>query len=781
MKKLLKFSLLLSILVTLPATAKYSAVILHPDSGFSISAAYGVSGSQQVGYGVGGSMHALLWSGTAASCEDLNPSGFDESYAYGVFGGRQVGYGIKGGYAHALLWSGTAVSCEDLHPSGFNGSCARGVSADKQVGYGWGSATGNKHHALLWTWTGTSADCFDLNPSGFAESEAYGVSGRQLVGRGWGSATGNKDHALLWTWMGTSADCFDLNPSGFDYSYARGVSDGQQVGYGVTGGSVHALLWSGTAISYVDLNPVGFYRSYAYGVSGGWQVGYGIKGGYARALLWTGTAASYVDLHKFLPAEYINSVAESIDSAGNIAGRAGTANSVTHAILWVLNRPPIADAGPDQTFEQKNYNGSEVPLRGSGSTDPDSTPGTNDDIVSFDWYEEGSLLGSGEIIKYTFPLGTHIVTLLVTDSAGQTDIDDVNIVIQDTTAPDVKITSPEEMTYQNTQGSVSVVYTVEDRCDPNPKVEVFLDGEAFAEASIDLAKYLGETQHTMKVVATDRSSNVGEDSVTFKVVPKSMKSFLIEKAEMESTSGIFIISGRFELPQGYQRAELDRSGILYIQTAGMKAKDKVAFIDLDQAWTYMASAFDNSLGQGMDIEKFDISWSLPANSFYIKGKLSLAGACTIILEIPVAPYGKAGSIAGKETIAFKIVGNIWYYGANPTSVKPVADGTTNGQLGSGIKPTTGSGGSGGADDQTNEWDAWLDDLFYFEYIAPSEDPWLDEPLYFEDPATLEDPWRELPDYEEPGGSEDPWLDMLLYEDLAALDDLRFYEPLWPQP
>jgi hypothetical protein len=71
-----------------------------------------------------------------------------------------------------------------------------------------------------------------------------------------------------------------------------------------------------------------------------------------------------------------------------------------------LNHPPIADAGGDETIEQESYAGTEVTLDGSGATDTDSTPGTNDDIVSFGWYEGNTFLGSSETLNYTFPLGS---------------------------------------------------------------------------------------------------------------------------------------------------------------------------------------------------------------------------------------------------------------------------------------------------------------------------------------------------------------------------------------
>ena len=82
------------------------------------------------------------------------------------------------------------------------------------------------------------------------------------------------------------------------------------------------------------------------------------------------------------------------------------------------NQIPVTDAGDDQTIAAGPNCMATVALDSSGSTDPDSTTGTNDDIVSFDWYEGESFLGSGETLNHAFPLGEHTVTLVVTDSAG---------------------------------------------------------------------------------------------------------------------------------------------------------------------------------------------------------------------------------------------------------------------------------------------------------------------------------------------------------------------------
>ena len=99
------------------------------------------------------------------------------------------------------------------------------------------------------------------------------------------------------------------------------------------------------------------------------------------------------------------------------------------------NPLPVADAGPDQVLECTGDGKATAALDGSASTDPDSTPGTNDDIVTFDWTENGAALASGETASVPFQLGVHEVLLTVTDRAGATGTDGTIVTVQDTTPP----------------------------------------------------------------------------------------------------------------------------------------------------------------------------------------------------------------------------------------------------------------------------------------------------------------------------------------------------------
>jgi parallel beta-helix repeat protein len=174
-----------------------------------------------------------------------------------------------------------------------------------------------------------------------------------------------------------------------------------------------------------------------------------------------------------------------------------------------LNEPPVANAGPDQTVEQESYAGAEVTLDGSGSTDPDSTEGTNDDIVSFEWYEGGTPLGSGEIMNRTFGLSSHTVTLVVTDSAGEVDDDEVVITVLDTTPPVITLNGAASMTLECMIDSYTEPgATATDICDPD--VPVIIGGDTVDTSTCGT--------YIVTYDATDASGNVATQVIRTVIV-----------------------------------------------------------------------------------------------------------------------------------------------------------------------------------------------------------------------------------------------------------------------
>jgi len=88
---------------------------------------------------------------------------------------------------------------------------------------------------------------------------------------------------------------------------------------------------------------------------------------------------------------------------------------------------PVADAGPDQTFEISTPV-LEVTFDGSGSYDND------DPIASWEWKNDsGKTIANGEIATATLLVGEHEITLTVTDGNGLVDTDTVTIEINNST------------------------------------------------------------------------------------------------------------------------------------------------------------------------------------------------------------------------------------------------------------------------------------------------------------------------------------------------------------
>jgi len=112
--------------------------------------------------------------------------------------------------------------------------------------------------------------------------------------------------------------------------------------------------------------------------------------------------------------------------------------------------PPVADAGPDQTFEE----GTLVTFDGSGSSD-------NMGITNYTWtfMDMTPQTLTGVNPAYTFAtLGAHTITLKVTDAAGNYDTDTVTITGFDITTPvavSLQTPTPEHIT----EDSVNLTWT----------------------------------------------------------------------------------------------------------------------------------------------------------------------------------------------------------------------------------------------------------------------------------------------------------------------------------
>jgi hypothetical protein len=131
-----------------------------------------------------------------------------------------------------------------------------------------------------------------------------------------------------------------------------------------------------------------------------------------------------------------------------------------------LNRPPVADAGMDQTVEQTSLEGALVTLDGSGSSDPDGNE------LTYNWSWLGGIASGVNPIIF-LPYGSTIVTLSVDDGNGGQDTDTVEIIVQDTEAPVIDFEMITHTIWPPNHMLVKVaVVNVSDICDTNPTVSI---------------------------------------------------------------------------------------------------------------------------------------------------------------------------------------------------------------------------------------------------------------------------------------------------------------------
>ena len=108
----------------------------------------------------------------------------------------------------------------------------------------------------------------------------------------------------------------------------------------------------------------------------------------------------------------------------------------------IVNYPPHAAITAPADTECDLPDGASVVLDGSASEDPDSDPGTNNDIVAFEWFDDttppgGAPLGTGAVLHAVLPVGSHRVRLRATDSLGESDESVVTLGVHDTVSPSV--------------------------------------------------------------------------------------------------------------------------------------------------------------------------------------------------------------------------------------------------------------------------------------------------------------------------------------------------------
>jgi hypothetical protein len=125
-----------------------------------------------------------------------------------------------------------------------------------------------------------------------------------------------------------------------------------------------------------------------------------------------------------------------------------------------MNKPPVANAGPDQFVECPGTNGAAVILNGSGSSDPDKK-----DTLTYDWtWESGNAHGVAPTVVLSG--GVHCITLTVRDRPGHVARDVTTVVVQDTTPPELRVSLAPRLLWppNHAMRNISATVGAQDSC-----------------------------------------------------------------------------------------------------------------------------------------------------------------------------------------------------------------------------------------------------------------------------------------------------------------------------
>jgi len=472
-----------------------------PGSAFSQGVAVNSAG-QVVGDMATGVFETHAFFFDAGSLTDLGTLGGSFSLAVAINeAGQAVGNSLLGdGFSFAAFTyaNGTMTSLGTL---GGSSSFANGMN---QAGHVVGISALDfdvESHAFL----STNGVMVDLGTLGGSYSSAYAVNDQNVV-VGESELANFDTHAFSYS----NGVMTDLGTLGGTYSSAVAVNAlGQIIGLATTTNDLatHGFIHVGGVMT--DLGTLGGSDSEPLALDNlGRVVGYAdLTNGGNHAFLWQN--GTMVDLNTVLPANsgWELFSADFINDAGRIAGY-GQLNGVEQVYVLDLgsgNNPPVAVAGPDQNAECNSV----VTLNAGDSFDPDA------DALTYQWSENGNILGTNATLAVQLGAGNHQIRLLVADPCGLAAEDFVSVTVADTTAP-VILSAPASLTVSAGPTCEGVVpdltasVLANDNCTPANQLLVAQNPSA--------GTLLSKGSHTVTVTVADASGNLASTNITLSVV-----------------------------------------------------------------------------------------------------------------------------------------------------------------------------------------------------------------------------------------------------------------------
>lgn len=182
------------------------------------------------------------------------------------------------------------------------------------------------------------------------------------------------------------------------------------------------------------------------------------------------------------------------------------------------NTPPLANGGPDQILNDSDGDGREsVTLSGLSSIDPDG------EIITYEWREGETLLGSAIESKVDLNVGSHPITLTVTDDTGATGSDEVLVTIQQNQAPAANAGPDQTATDNDGDNREIITLTATGSADPDGTITMYewQEGQTSLGNGATISPSFTVGVHQVTLTITDNGGATATDLclVTVKPLP----------------------------------------------------------------------------------------------------------------------------------------------------------------------------------------------------------------------------------------------------------------------
>ena len=192
------------------------------------------------------------------------------------------------------------------------------------------------------------------------------------------------------------------------------------------------------------------------------------------------------------------------------------------------NTQPVANAGPGQTVvDDDNDNMEAVTLDGSGSFDPDS--GFGGFVKAYSWRENGNEVATGVMPPVKLSVGTHTITLIVTDECDAvSDSSSVVIRVDANNSPMANAGDDQILCDVDGDGVEDVMLDGSASFDPDSSFGGFITTYSWIESGAEIASGVRPAKipltvgvHTITLRITDNGGAMGTDDVIITVTPNT--------------------------------------------------------------------------------------------------------------------------------------------------------------------------------------------------------------------------------------------------------------------